>query len=42
MDNTKMEIDETIKGRRAIRKYQDKDIPGSVIGELLDLARALD
>ncbi len=34
-----MEIDETIKGRRAIRKYKMKDIPDSVIEELLDLAR---
>ena len=33
-----MEIDESIKGRRSIRRYQDKDIPDSVIKELLDLA----
>jgi nitroreductase len=33
-----MEIDETIKGRRSIRRYQEKDIPDSVIKELLDLA----
>lgn len=33
-----MEIDETIKGRRSIRRYQDKDIPDAVIKELLDLA----
>jgi nitroreductase len=33
-----MEIDQTIKGRRSIRKYQDRDIPDSVIKELLDLA----
>ncbi|MGO8988714.1 MAG: nitroreductase family protein [bacterium] len=33
-----MEIDDIIKGRRSIRKYQDKDIPDSVIKELLDLA----
>ncbi|MER3446064.1 MAG: nitroreductase family protein [Candidatus Dadabacteria bacterium] len=35
----KMEIDEAIKGRRAIRKYKQIDIPDSVIEELLDLAR---
>ena len=35
----KMEIDETIKGRRSIRRYQEKDISDSVIKELLDLAR---
>lgn len=34
-----MELDEAIKGRRAIRKYQDKDIPDSVIEKLVDLAR---
>jgi nitroreductase len=34
-----MKLDETIKGRRAIRKYQKRDIPNSVIEELLDLAR---
>lgn len=33
-----MEIDETIKGRRSIRRYQDRDIPDSVIKELLSLA----
>ncbi len=33
-----MEIDKTIKGRRSIRRYQEKDIPDSVIKELLDLA----
>lgn len=33
-----MEIDEIIKGRRSIRRYQDKDIPDSVIKELLALA----
>ncbi len=33
-----MEIDETIKGRRSIRRYQDRDIPDSIIGELLELA----
>jgi len=33
-----MEIDETIKGRRSIRRYQDRDIPDSVIKELLGLA----
>ena len=31
----KMEIDETIKGRRSIRRYQNRDIPDSVIKELL-------
>jgi nitroreductase len=34
----KMEIDETIKGRRSVRRYQDRDIPDSIIKELLDLA----
>lgn len=33
-----MEIDETIKGRRSIRKYQEKEIPDALIKELLDLA----
>ena len=33
-----MEVDETIKGRRSIREYQDRDIPDSVIKELLNLA----
>ena len=34
-----MELEETIKGRRTIRKYQNKNIPDSIIEELLDLAR---
>ena len=38
-DKDEMELDEAIKGRRAIRKYKAKDIPDSVIEELLDLAR---
>jgi nitroreductase len=33
-----MEINKTIEGRRSIRKYQDRDIPDSVIEELLELA----
>jgi nitroreductase len=33
-----MEIDKTIKERRSIRRYQDRDIPDSVIKELLSLA----
>ncbi len=33
-----MEIDETIKGRRSVRRYQDRDIPDSMIRELLELA----
>jgi nitroreductase len=33
-----MEIEETIKGRRSIRKYQNRKIPNSVIQELLGLA----
>ena len=33
-----MEMDEAIKGRRSIRKYQNRDIPDSVMRELLDLA----
>ena len=38
-DKSKMELDKTIKGRRSIRKYQNKNIPDSIIEELLDLAR---
>lgn len=34
-----MEFDETIEGRRSIRRYKDKKIPESVIVELLNLAR---
>jgi nitroreductase len=34
-----MKLDETVKGRRSIRKYQERDIPDPVIKELLDLAR---
>jgi len=34
-----MDIAETIRGRRSIRKYQKKDVPDFVIEELLDLAR---
>jgi len=33
-----MKLDEAIKGRRSVRRYQDMDIPHSVIEELLDLA----
>ena len=34
-----MEFDETIRGRRSIRKYRKKHIENSLIEELLDLAR---
>ena len=34
-----MELDEAIKGRRSIRKFQGKMIPDSDIEELLDVAR---
>jgi nitroreductase len=34
-----MELAEAIKGRRSIRKYQNRDIPDAMIRELLDLAR---
>ncbi len=34
-----MELEQTIKSRRSVRKYQDKDISDSVIQELLDLVR---
>jgi nitroreductase len=34
-----MEFDETIRGRRSIRKYRKEDIAGPVIEEILDLAR---
>lgn len=33
-----MKIDEALQGRRSIRKYQAKDIPDSLIKELLGLA----
>jgi len=33
-----MEFINTVKGRRSIRKYQDRDIPDSVVEDLLDLA----
>jgi nitroreductase len=33
-----MKLDKAIRGRRSIRKYQDVDIPNSVIEELLHLA----
>jgi len=32
-----MQIDKIIKGRRSIRRYQDRDIPNSAIKELLGL-----
>lgn len=32
-----MEIDETIRGRRSIRNYQGRDIPDSVIKEIVGL-----
>lgn len=34
-----MELDKTIKGRRAVRKYLPEGIPDSVVEELIDLAR---
>jgi nitroreductase len=34
-----MDIDETIRGRRSIRKFRNQDIADSVIEEILDLAR---
>lgn len=34
-----MELDETIRGRRSIRKYRKGNIENSLIEELLDLAR---
>lgn len=33
-----MKLDEAIKGRRSVRRYQDMDIPNSIIEELLSLA----
>lgn len=33
-----MDFIEAIKGRRSIRRYQDRDIPDSIIEELLNLA----
>jgi nitroreductase len=32
-------LDNVIKGRRSIRKYKATDVPDSVIGQILDLAR---
>jgi nitroreductase len=37
-DGKPMDLKEAIKGRRSIRKYLDRDIPNSVIEELLALA----
>jgi len=34
-----MDLDEAIKGRRSIRKYKSKDVPDSVVEDLIDLAR---
>ena len=34
-----MNLDEAVLGRRSIRKYQRKEVPDSVVRELLDLAR---
>lgn len=31
-----MEIDETIKGRRSIRRYQNKDVPDSLIPQTIE------
>ncbi|MAG77845.1 nitroreductase [archaeon] len=34
-----MHFEDVIKGRRSIRRYRDKDIPRSLVGEILDLAK---
>jgi nitroreductase len=34
-----MDVDQTIRGRRSIRRYQDRGIEDPVIEEILDLAR---
>ena len=34
-----MSLDECIRTRRSIRRYQPRDIPDAVVGEVLDLAR---
>jgi nitroreductase len=34
-----MHVDDAIRSRRSIRKFQDRDVPDSVLRELLDLAR---
>ena len=34
-----MLIDQCIKERRSVRKYTDKEIPSSVLKELVDLSR---
>ena len=34
-----MQFKKVFLGRRSIRKYKDKKIPLSVVGEILDLAR---
>ena len=34
-----MHFEDVMRGRRSIRRYKDKDIPRSVIGEILDIAK---
>jgi nitroreductase len=34
-----MELDEAIEGRRAIRKYQDREVPDAIVSQLLALTR---
>jgi len=34
-----MHFEDTLRGRRSIRRYKDKKVPMSVVGEILDLAK---
>ncbi|MFH1972265.1 MAG: nitroreductase family protein [archaeon] len=34
-----MHFEDTIRGRRSIRRYKDKKVPLSLVGEILDLAK---
>jgi nitroreductase len=39
VQESRLEIDATIRGRRSIRRYSNKSVPEKVVCELLDLAR---
>jgi len=34
-----MHFEDTIRGRRSIRRYKDKNVPLSMVGEIIDLAK---
>ena len=34
-----MQFDDTVRSRRSIRRFEDRDVPDSIITEILDLAR---